>query len=88
MKLFQQKKLFTSHERPLHALERHGWVQGGYKRLMTIEARTFCGETLLLEKGEELIEYDKAKHRKLVCESCVNAVKLRAKYAKDSAVAR
>lgn len=85
MKLFQQRKQFSDHERPLHALERHGWIQGGYKRLVTIEARTFCGEVLLLEKGEELIDYDKKKHRKLVCKRCVEAVLLKAKQERTSA---
>lgn len=79
MKLFQQTKGVDDPERGLHILERHGWTKGGYKRLMTIEVVTFCGKTLLLEKGEGLTEYVKEKHRRQVCERCVNAIKLRPK---------
>lgn len=79
MKLFQQTKGFDDPERGLHALERQGWVKGGYKRLMTIEVRTFCGIVMLLEKGEALIDYEKAKHRKSICKKCVKTVLDRAK---------
>jgi len=82
MKLFQQRKYYSDHERPLHAVERHGWVKGGYKRLLTIEARTFCGEVLLLEKEEELVEYEKDKHRKRICPACVAEVVARSKREK------
>jgi len=76
MKVFKQRERWGGDVQELHLVEDRELVGGGMQHLTVMIITTFCDKKYTLEKKDIYQPYVKDIHRKKLCKTCVEMVKL------------
>lgn len=72
MKLFRHRKRWSDDPQLFHLVLSSGWKSGTNitNKLADFHVSTYCGNTNILGKGDDHVEYEKDKHKKSICMKC------------------